>query len=246
MGFVLAVLGIIACMMPICLSSSVRPQPGTARSNETVNTNDNIIKSNTKPNTNENNPNEHHRLLLSSLGSVRSAPLSSQPPLSQTASSSSSSQLRPHSHASTTNGITRINNGIESRRRSGGGGFVLAPGGKGANSDYNDVDDDDNSAANDDDDDFDIDDDEVAYAFSDGSESHNNQDNRNVDASDAYKSIALSCDDQVKLLSKQLSALTQQRNEDYKSLENNLKKFVKKNLLSIVDEDVRKELDQLR
>lgn len=56
----------------------------------------------------------------------------------------------------------------------------------------------------------------------------------------------LSSDEQIVLLSKQLNALTQQRKEDYQLLENNLKKYVKKNLLSIVDEDVRKELEQLR
>lgn len=66
------------------------------------------------------------------------------------------------------------------------------------------------------------------------------------DNSDNNESSSLSSADQIKLLSKQLSALTQQRREDYQLLENNLKKYVKKNLLSIVDEDVRKELEQLR
>lgn len=68
-------------------------------------------------------------------------------------------------------------------------------------------------------------------------------DNKNNDHNELS---SLSSDEQIKLLSKQLEALTQKRREDYQLLENNLKKYFKKNLISVVDEDVRKELEHLR
>ncbi|XP_039435668.1 protein scabrous [Culex pipiens pallens] len=56
----------------------------------------------------------------------------------------------------------------------------------------------------------------------------------------------LSLEDQVRLLTKQLNALTNQRREDYKSLENNLKKYVRKNSAQLTGAEIREELDALR
>ncbi|XP_052873660.1 protein scabrous-like [Anopheles cruzii] len=63
---------------------------------------------------------------------------------------------------------------------------------------------------------------------------------------DSERFEALAVDDQVRLLSKQLNALTYQRREDYKMLENSLKKYVRKNAAEITDAQLREELDQLR
>uniref|UniRef100_A0A182IX73 Uncharacterized protein n=1 Tax=Anopheles atroparvus TaxID=41427 RepID=A0A182IX73_ANOAO len=63
---------------------------------------------------------------------------------------------------------------------------------------------------------------------------------------DSVRFDALSLEDQVRLLSKQLNALTYQRREDYKMLENSLKKYVRKNAAEITDAQIREELDQLR
>uniref|UniRef100_A0A182LS33 Uncharacterized protein n=1 Tax=Anopheles culicifacies TaxID=139723 RepID=A0A182LS33_9DIPT len=63
---------------------------------------------------------------------------------------------------------------------------------------------------------------------------------------DSARFEALTLDDQVRLLSKQLNALTYQRREDYKMLENSLKKYVRKNAAEITDAQIREELDQLR
>ncbi|XP_053674427.1 protein scabrous [Anopheles nili] len=63
---------------------------------------------------------------------------------------------------------------------------------------------------------------------------------------DGQRFEALSLEDQVRLLSKQLNALTYQRREDYKMLENGLKKYVRKNAAEITDAQIREELDQLR
>ncbi|XP_050091218.1 protein scabrous [Anopheles aquasalis] len=57
---------------------------------------------------------------------------------------------------------------------------------------------------------------------------------------------ALSVDEQVRLLAKQLNALTYQRREDYKMLEGSLKKYVRKNAAELTDGQIREELDQLR
>ncbi|XP_055529961.1 protein scabrous [Wyeomyia smithii] len=56
----------------------------------------------------------------------------------------------------------------------------------------------------------------------------------------------LSLEDQVRLLSKQLNTLTNQRREDYKMLENNLKKYVRKNSIQLTSAEIRDELDHLR
>ncbi|XP_050073970.1 protein scabrous [Anopheles maculipalpis] len=63
---------------------------------------------------------------------------------------------------------------------------------------------------------------------------------------DTVRFDALTLEDQVRLLSKQLNALTYQRREDYKMLENSLKKYVRKNAAEITDAQIREELDQLR
>lgn len=57
---------------------------------------------------------------------------------------------------------------------------------------------------------------------------------------------SMSSVDQIKLLSKQLSALMNRRREDYKLLETSLKNYVKTNAAKIVDEDIRVELERLR
>lgn len=57
---------------------------------------------------------------------------------------------------------------------------------------------------------------------------------------------SLSSEEQIKLMSKQLYALTQHRKEDYQLLEKSLQKYMKTNLLSLVDEDIRTELEKLR
>ncbi|XP_055606167.1 protein scabrous [Uranotaenia lowii] len=56
----------------------------------------------------------------------------------------------------------------------------------------------------------------------------------------------LSLEDQVRLLTKQLNALTNQRREDYKMLENSLKKYVRKNSMQLTNAEIRDELDHLR
>lgn len=56
----------------------------------------------------------------------------------------------------------------------------------------------------------------------------------------------LSLEDQVRLLTKQLNTLTNQRREDYKMLENSLKKYVRKNSVQLTNAEIREELDQMR
>lgn len=56
----------------------------------------------------------------------------------------------------------------------------------------------------------------------------------------------LSLEEQVRLLTKQLNTLTNQRREDYKMLENNLKKYVHKNSIQLTNAEIRDELDHLR
>lgn len=56
----------------------------------------------------------------------------------------------------------------------------------------------------------------------------------------------LSVEDQVRLLSKQMSALMNRRREDYKMLETSLKNSVRKNSQQFADLDLRNELNQLR
>ncbi len=57
----------------------------------------------------------------------------------------------------------------------------------------------------------------------------------------------LSLEDQVHLLKNQMSALMNQRREDYKMLENSLKKTMKKNSMQLSsDLDLKAEVIQLR
>lgn len=51
---------------------------------------------------------------------------------------------------------------------------------------------------------------------------------------------------QIKLLTKQLNALNERRRDDYKSLENNMKKYIRKNIGGILNEEIRKEMELLR
>lgn len=53
-------------------------------------------------------------------------------------------------------------------------------------------------------------------------------------------------DEQIQLLSKQLKALTERRSDDLKSLENSLRKYVRKNAVQILNEDLKRELEDLR
>lgn len=73
-------------------------------------------------------------------------------------------------------------------------------------------------------------------------------DNNDMEDSDnlSNNDKSMSSEDQIKLLTKQLGALVNQRREDYKMLEASLKKYVKNNAASFVDEDIRVELEKLR
>lgn len=69
------------------------------------------------------------------------------------------------------------------------------------------------------------------------------------DSSDSFESgesERLSLADQVRLLTKQMNALMTHRHEDFKLLENNLEKALKKNAIQFADADMRAELDKLR
>lgn len=57
---------------------------------------------------------------------------------------------------------------------------------------------------------------------------------------------AKTVDEQIKLLTKQLNALTDRRQDDLKSLESNLRKYVRKNAVQILNEDLKRELEDLR
>lgn len=56
----------------------------------------------------------------------------------------------------------------------------------------------------------------------------------------------MSVEDHVHLLTKQLNALMTRRREDYKLLENSLKKYVLKNSMEVAEIDVKEELNILR
>lgn len=56
----------------------------------------------------------------------------------------------------------------------------------------------------------------------------------------------ISVEDQLHLLTKQLNALMTRRREDYKLLENSLKKYVLKNSMEVAEIDVKEELNILR
>lgn len=57
---------------------------------------------------------------------------------------------------------------------------------------------------------------------------------------------ALTLEDEVHLLKNQMSALMNQRREDFKMLENSLKKTMKKNSMQLSDLDLKAEVIQLR
>ena len=87
----------------------------------------------------------------------------------------------------------------------------------------------------------------------DGDETDDSSDEDGDDTSKIVKSMDgsdivehLSLEDQVRLLSKQMSALMTRRREDYKMLENSLKKSVRKNAKLFADSDIRSEFEQLR
>lgn len=67
-----------------------------------------------------------------------------------------------------------------------------------------------------------------------------------VDKTVVTENDALSLVDQVHLLKNQMSALMNQRREDYKMLENSLKKTMKKNSMQLSDLDLKAEVIQLR
>lgn len=60
------------------------------------------------------------------------------------------------------------------------------------------------------------------------------------------KSEVVTLQEQVKLLSKQLTALTTRRREDYQLLENNLKKYILESAREFSDIDIQSELRNLK
>lgn len=98
----------------------------------------------------------------------------------------------------------------------------------------------DSDVENSDDDD---DDDDV-----DGATGTDDDDSETDEASIEASSVnQLSLKDQVRVLTRQLSALTKRQRADYKSLEQHLRKSVRKATKQFVDElDMRHELEQLR
>lgn len=90
-----------------------------------------------------------------------------------------------------------------------------------------------------------------ATAISDGNKFKENvvlrdEDNVLLDKTVETENDALSLEDQVHLLKNQMSALMNQRREDYKMLENSLKKTMKKNSMQLADSDLKAEVIQLR
>ena len=72
-----------------------------------------------------------------------------------------------------------------------------------------------------------------------------NDNKNNID--DKYDvQISVNDHEQIKLLSKQLDALMDRRQEDYKLLENSLLSDIRKNSDSYLDVDVKRELKDLR
>lgn len=74
----------------------------------------------------------------------------------------------------------------------------------------------------------------------------NDDDVDDEDDNDAGAALALPLTDQVRLLSKQMSALMNRRREDYKMLETSLKNSVRKNSQQFGDVEMRSELAKLR
>lgn len=85
-----------------------------------------------------------------------------------------------------------------------------------------------------------------ATTISDGNKYKENVVLRDEDKTVATENGALSLEDQVHLLKSQMSALMNQRREDYKMLENSLKKTMKKNSMQLSDLDLKAEVIQLR
>jgi len=56
----------------------------------------------------------------------------------------------------------------------------------------------------------------------------------------------ISVNDQISLLTKQLKALTEQRQEDYRMLERSLFTYVDKKLIDMANVDIKRELKDLR
>lgn len=56
----------------------------------------------------------------------------------------------------------------------------------------------------------------------------------------------MTTNDQIKLLTKQLAALTEHRQEDYRMLENSIHSFIRKNAMEFADADIKRELKDLR
>uniref|UniRef100_A0A336LHT5 CSON010435 protein n=1 Tax=Culicoides sonorensis TaxID=179676 RepID=A0A336LHT5_CULSO len=85
------------------------------------------------------------------------------------------------------------------------------------------------------------------YSDDDDNDDFDDDDDDDKLKNDKIKQVtSQSIDDQIKLLSKQLNALTERRQDDLKSLENNLRKYVRKNAVSILNEDLKRELEDLR
>lgn len=90
-----------------------------------------------------------------------------------------------------------------------------------------------------------------ATTISDGNKFKENivlrdEDNVILDKTVVTENDALSLEDQVHLLKNQMRALINQRSEDYKMLENSLKKTMKKNSVQLSDLDLKAEVIQLR
>lgn len=85
----------------------------------------------------------------------------------------------------------------------------------------------------------------VASSSSSASLENDNDDEDDDDEADGG-AVVLSLADQVRLLSKQMSALMNRRREDYKMLETSLKNSVRKNSQQFGDVETRSELAKLR
>ncbi|XP_063698141.1 protein scabrous [Culicoides brevitarsis] len=82
--------------------------------------------------------------------------------------------------------------------------------------------------------------------FDDDNDDDDDENDRDNGKTIAASQQSSSNDEQIKLLSKQLKALTERRQDDLKSLESNLRKYVRKNAVQILNEDLKRELEDLR
>lgn len=89
-------------------------------------------------------------------------------------------------------------------------------------------------------------DDEVISNENDYSDNNDDDDDFDDESDTQHKTSPATVDEQIKLLSKQLNALTERRQDDLKSLESNLRKYVRKNAVQILNEDLKRELKDLR